>query len=51
MKRPLRRLHLVYWLILVPVLLSLIAYALTRPQNSPQISDDNLFTAVKGEPL
>lgn len=30
MRRPLRRLHFGLWLILTPVLLGLIAYALTR---------------------
>lgn len=30
MRRPLRRLHFTMWLILTPVFLALIAYALTR---------------------
>jgi len=30
MRRPLRRLHFMMWLILTPVFLGLIAYALTR---------------------
>ena len=30
MRRPLRRLHLAMWLVITPILLALIGYALTR---------------------
>lgn len=39
MRRPLRRLHFLMWIILTPVFLALIAYALTRTTVDPIETD------------
>jgi len=49
MKRPLRRLHLAYWLLLTPLMLVLVGYALTRPQTDTRISEDSLIRVIEGE--